>query len=270
MIRKQKLSAVVFYLLTLCLAFNATADERHFTYVYEASVLPQGTWEIEQWITNQNGREHGDYSRWDLRTELEYGLTERLTTALYLNLRSTRSDTSEGSSSETEFKGVSSEWVYQLTNPALDPIGSALYGEVTTDGIDFELEGKILLSKNLDENLIAALNAIYEAEWERENSVTEKEAKLEFTAGLSYKLDAQWSIGLESRYSSAYPDGLDLSGQEYQTVSIGPNLHYGAPKWWATFTILPQVWGDGDGADGGRQLVHEEELEVRLIFGIFL
>ncbi|MBL7662533.1 transporter [bacterium] len=255
---------------TSLLIQNATADERRFTYVYESSILPVGVWELEQWVTNQNGREQGDYSRWDLRTEFEYGLTERLQTALYFNWQSVRADGVPGGESDTKFKGISSEWVYQITNPELDPLGSALYAEISTDGLDFELEGKILLSKKIDENLVAGINAIYEAEWEREDNTTEKEAKLEFTAGVSYKLTAAWAVGLESRYTSAYPDGVDLSGQEYQAVSVGPNIHYGTSKWWATLTVLPQIWGDGDGADGGRQLAHEEELEVRLLFGVFI
>jgi hypothetical protein len=207
----------------------ASADERRFTYVYEADVLPQGQWEFEQWVTNQNGKEDGDYSRWDLRTEIEYGLTERLTSALYLNWEDTRSDgvTGREDSNGADFKGFSSEWTYQLSNPILDPIGSALYGEVTTDGVDVELEGKLLLSKEID-NIVLAFNAIYEAEWEREHSVTEKEAVLQFTAGASYKFDPQWSTGIEVRNKSAYPDGLDLSGRLVQ-IFITAILNGGLP-----------------------------------------
>lgn len=35
-----------------------------------------------------------------------------------------------------------------------------------------------------------------------------------------------------------------------------------------TVAVLPQVWGDGDGASGGRQLIHEENIERRLIAGV--
>ena len=249
----------------------AKADERYFTYSYEANVLPQGEWEFEQWVTNQSGKEDGDFTEWNLRSEFEYGLTEKLTTAFYFNIDDTRSEgvTGEEDENGADFQGISSEWIYQLSNPRLDTVGSALYFEATTDGLDVELEGKILLSKEID-NIILALNAIYEAEWEREDNRTEKEAVLEFTAGAAYKFDPKWSAGLEIRNKSAYPGGLDLGGQEFQSWSVGPNIHYGEPKWWATFTVLPQVWGNGDGSEGGRQLVHEESMEFRLIFGIFL
>lgn len=247
------------------IAGSAAADQRPFTYTYEAGVLPEGASEIEQWVTNQNGRDGGDYSRWDLRTEFEHGITDRLQTALYLNLQSVRTD----EESDFDFKGVSTEWVYQLLNPVTDPIGFALYGEYTTDGIDHELEGKLLFSKNIG-NVVAAINAIYEAEWEREDRRTEEEAVLEFTGGVSYRLNPKWALGVEARNKSAYPDGLNLSGQEFQTWSVGPVVHYSNPKWWASFTVLPQVWGNGDGASGSRNLAHEEELEVRLIAGVNL
>ena len=258
------LSSLVFGLIAA-----AQADERHFTYTYETSVLPEGQWEFEQWLTNSNKRRNEDFSRWDLRSELEYGINSSLSSALYLNAQSTRIESEAESSSEFDFKGVSSEWLYQLVNPNTNPVGLALYGEYSTDGTDHELEGKLLLSRSSD-NWHMALNAIYEAEWEKEGGETEREAVLEFTAGLAYQFHKNWSLGLEARQKSAYPDGLDLKGQEFQSWSVGPNVHYGASKYWATFTVLPQVWGNGDGASGNRNLVHEESMEVRLIFGVML
>lgn len=68
------------------LSQSSYADERSFSYIYEANVLPRGKAELEQWITNQNGRKDGDYSAWNFRTEFEYGVTERYMSALYLNL----------------------------------------------------------------------------------------------------------------------------------------------------------------------------------------
>jgi hypothetical protein len=247
----------------------AQADERHFGYAYEADVLPKGQWEFEQSITNQNGKEDGDYTEWNLRSEFEYGINEHLMTALYLNLDSVRSEgvTGEEDSDEATFEGVSSEWIYQLTNPQLDPVGSALYAEISTDGVDAELEGKIILSKETKDFLFA-FNAIYEAEWDREDNRTEKEAELEFTAGVGYKFDPHWSSGIEVRNKADYPDGLNLDGQEFQSWSVGPNIHYGDQKWWANFTVLPQVWGNGDGSEGNRNLVHEEAIEFRLLFGV--
>lgn len=263
----KKLLFVAF--ASLAFAFAAQADERHFTYSYEADVLPEGAFELEQWVTNQSGKEDGDYTEWNLRTEFEFGVTEQYMTALYLNLDSVRSEGVDGEEdeTETEFEGVSWENIYQFLNPHIDPVGLAGYVELSTDGLDFEVETKLLLSKEI-EDFILATNVVYEAEWEREHSQTEKEAGFEITLGAAYKLKPNWSVGLEARNKYAFPDGTDLSGQEFQAWNLGPNVHYGNKKWWATLTVLPQLWGNGDGANGSRQLVHEEEVEVRLIAGV--
>ncbi len=263
-------AVVSLFTVASSLVSSAAADERHFTYAYESDVLQQGTWEFEQWITNSSGRKDGDFTRWDMRSEFEYGLGENLSTSLYLNWRSERTSfEGEEDSSDTDFKGVSSEWMYQILNPNLDLVGLALYAEYTTDGLDHELEGKIILSKNF-EDWVLALNGVYEAEWEREDRRTEEEAMLQFVGGVSYQLTPEFSFGLEARNQSAFPGGLDLNGQEFQIWSVGPAVHYGTPKWWATLTLLPQVWGNGDGSRGGRQRVHEEDVEVRLIVGVLL
>lgn len=253
---------------------QAFADERYFTYSYEANVLPKGAFEIEQWVTSQAGKKDGKYSQWDYRTEFEYGVTERYMTALYANWSHIHSEGVSGveeDSGTTRFGGFSWENVYQILNPNLNPVGLATYLEYTTDGDNHELEGKILLSKPFSNGLTAVLNGVYEAEWEKEEedgeTEIEHEAEIQLTGGLSYKLSPAWAMGVEARYAAAFPGGYDLRGREFQAVSVGPNVHYGSPHWWATLTFLPQVWGDGDGASGGRQLVHEENFEVRLIFG---
>jgi len=267
----MKARSMLTALLVAAVPLISHADERRFTYLYEPIVLPENSYEFEQWITNQSHKRSGDYSEWNLRSEIEMGITSWYTSALYLNLDSIRSENRPGEEDEdeTEFEGVSWENIVQLSNPELDPIGSALYAEVTTDGLDTELEGKILLGKTFGDFTLTA-NAVYEAEWEREDGQTEREATVEFLAGAAYALNKNWGVGLEVRNKSAYPDGLNLSGQEYQTWSAGPNLHYGNPKWWATLTALPQIWGNGDGSSGNRNLEHEEALEIRLIVGVFL
>jgi hypothetical protein len=95
------------------------ADERLFTYSYEAEVLPKGGVEFEQWVTHKRDKDDGLFSRWEFREELELGLTDRLTTALYLNFRETtvKNDALGIDDHEFEFKGVSSEWKYQILNP---------------------------------------------------------------------------------------------------------------------------------------------------------
>ena len=64
-------------------AASTSADERRFTYVYEPETLPQGALEFENWVTLRSQRNKfvgkDNFNRWDLRQELEYGVTDRYT-----------------------------------------------------------------------------------------------------------------------------------------------------------------------------------------------
>lgn len=247
-------------LFTAILATAGFADERHFTYSYEAdSILPKGHWEFEQWVTLKEGKDEGKFHRWDFREEIEYGLTDRLTTALYLNFRDTARDLEgdENDSESFEFKGVSSEWKYMLFSPHLYPIGVLLYFEPTYDGEELELEEKLILEHIFAERWILVANIVGEEEWEFEEEETKAEGVLEFDFGVSYLLNEHWSIGVEARNHREYPE---FEEEEHSAWFVGPNIHYGTEKWWATLTVLPQVTDVLD---------EHEEVEVRFIGGIF-
>lgn len=260
-------------------AMSSAADERKFGYVYEADVLPKGTWEFEQWITARTGKEHGRYARWDLREEIEYGLTERLTTALYLNLEDEYSsgveeetDTEpaeeEASSEGLDFKGFSSEWKYQLASPYRDPVGVLVYFEAGSDlASETELEQKLIFSKNW-ERWLAAANVSIEQEWEYEDGETVKEGKLELAAGLSRKFTDHWSGGLEVRNVRIYEESFAFEHEEANATFLGPNASYGSGKSWATLSVLPQIHGEGEHAEDGLELTEFERVEVRLLAGV--
>jgi len=244
----------------------ARADERLFTYTYEAEVLPKGGVEFEQWLTHRRGKQDGVFAAWDFREEVEFGLTEKLTSALYLNFRNTHSEDVPGvvDQDKFEFKGLSSEWKYQLLNPNTKPLGVLVYAEATYDGEEFELEEKIVLQKNFGEKWVLALNATLEQEWEFEPAATERELGLELTGGLAYKLTPHWALGLEGRNVRKFPD---FDSEKSSVWFVGPAIHYGSSKWWAALTVLPQVAGRPD-TRSGLNLDEHERIEVRLIAGI--
>lgn len=252
--------------------FSTQADERFFGYVYEAEVLPKGKWEFEQWLTYRKGYPEGDrkFSEhlWDFREEIEYGLTDRLSASLYLNFRGEQQVARVrglNGSNAFKFEGVSTEFKYQLLNPNTHPVGLALYLEPTYNGDERELEYKILLSKNLGDRWVLAANANFEQEWELEDGSTSHEAVLEFTAGAAYRLTPHWSVGIEGRYHSVY-EGFGLDRHLGTGWFLGPNVHYGSSKWWATLTVLPQIHGNP--SDGGINLTEHQTFETRLLFGI--
>ena len=170
-------------------------------------------------------------------------------------------------SNDFSFKGVSLEFKYQLFNPIIDPVGVALYFEPTYSDNEQELEYKLIFSKYIGERWVVAANAVFEQEWEKEHGATERESVLEFNAGAAYRITPNWSVGLEARYHSVY-EGASLNERLASAWFLGPNVHYGSGKWWATFTVLPQISGSPTGGQGNLNYTEHQRWEARLIFGL--
>jgi len=244
-------------------------DERLFGYVQEAEVLPKGGREFEQWLTHRRDRADGVFAAWDIREELEYGATDRMTVAGYLNFTSTHSEGVTGLADEDrfEFEGISTELKYLVLNPNTKALGVLLYGEATYNGDEFELEEKLVLQRNLGEKWVTAFNVTLEEEWAFTPAATDEELTLELTAGVAYKINSHWSVGIEGRNHREFTPGLDFRNQEHSAWFVGPNVHYGRDNWWATLTVLPQVHGSPE-TRNGLQLDHHEKIEVRLLVGV--
>lgn len=264
---------------------RSRADEQLFGYTYLTEVLPKGKWELEQWITERAGKESGTFSATDFRTELEHGFTDRLQGSLYLNENYTYAHNVKASSEPLDnrsrfgINGVSSEWVYQVLSPYKDGFGLSFYLEPGYNTIEeadgsriqeIELESKLLLEKHwLDDRLIGAFNYILEPEWAKGNgeSSFSTSLKMEWTTGLAYRIAPHWYAGVETRVQTELADA-DLNKSEFVTAFAGPALHYGSKRWWATLSVLPQVWGWPDSrGKGGLTLDDHERLEVRLKVG---
>jgi hypothetical protein len=252
----------------------ANADERFFTYLQDADVLPKGGTEFEQWITLREGHPGGDrqYDQylWDFREEIEHGFTDRLSGSVYLNFGQNRVVAQQpglSDSSDFSFKGISGELKYQLVNPNTKPVGVALYFEPTYNGNEKELEYKLIVSKTIADKWVLAANAVFEQEWEEEDGATKKESVAEFVLGAAYRFTPNWSVGLEGRYHAVY-EGASLNDHLGTGIFLGPNIHYATPKWWSTFTLLPQIGGHP--SDGGINRTEHQTFEARLIFGINL
>ena len=261
------------------------ADENPFGYLYATDVLPKGKWEVEQWVTTRHGKESGTFFAADLRTEIEYGITDKLQGALYLNYNYFNLHNAQGSSgpfaNRNRFgvSGTSAEFKYQVLSPYKDSFGLAFYVEPGFGTIEsksgerhqeIELEGKILLEKHwLEDSLIGALNYTIEPEWEKSggSSSFDLNLKMEWGAGLAYRIAPHWHVGLETRLQTEFA-GADLNQSEFVTAFAGPSVHYASGRWWATLTVMPQVagWPDAQGT-GGLHLHDHERLEVRLKIG---
>lgn len=277
-------------LLLFVVVFDSFADEQLFGYVQGAETIPKGQTQVYQWLTERNGKSDGTYVGRDYRTEIEYGLSNRLQSSFYINAsghdisnaHSNSEEHSEGLSSDfpnkstsLEFNGFSNALKYILLSPykpnKLGGVGLALYVEpgystvhkVTGEKMhEYSVETRFIIQKNfLEDRMVFAfnVNSEFEKRKMRGESEWEDEVALEFTSGLTYLFRPNWYFGFESRYHSEYPGLMgrnkfllspNYGPREHWAVFLGPVVHYAAKKWWITATWLPQIRG---GLDGGSQ-----------------
>ncbi len=248
----------------------ASATERYFTYTYEPETLPKGGLEFEQWVTSRIGRNktvgQEDYHRWEFRHELEYGVTDDYTLALYVNESLTNFKNESGHHvSDFQFDGVSLENRYLLLNPAEHAVGLALYLEPRYSGDEFELEQKIILGQRFGE-WKWALNLTHATEWADHFKETEGEVEVSF--GITRRFSPRWSIGIEARDHNEIPE---YETWENTAFYLGPVVTYQRERWWTSLTVMPQVVGANfaENVDGNHSLELEghERWNIRLIVG---
>ena len=262
------------------LNFTATqAQDRHFAWTYESVTLPKGAIDVEPWFTYKTGRKHF-YNRMETRLEFEFGLTDRLQTAFYLNTKHKAlavvdtADNIIGLDKESEFS-ISNEWKLNILNPSTSPIGLGLYAEYTLFAHEIELEGKILLDKKTEKNTLA-LNIVGEYEIEYEFEVnkngegeieTAKEVKIENDLAYMRMFKPHFGLGLELRNHNVFKDGE----MEHSALFGGPTLFYSNTKeggigFFIIFNVLPQITNlkGGDALDLGEY----EKLNARFVLGL--
>jgi hypothetical protein len=246
-------------------AATVQADDRKFGYSYEAKTLPQGTWEFEQWATLQTGKDAGSWNTWLLREEIEYGITDRLNASIYLNSKYQANTGVPGFEDEHGFgfQSMSTEWKYKLSDPSADVVGSLLYAELAFSNAEYEIELKMVLSKEIG-RFTFAYNFIYEAELAQavdEQPVWRWEHIISNTLGASYAVADHYSVGVEAMDVFRNSPVEDTKTHAY---FVGPNVHVSSGSWWATFTVLRQISVNGmEYTDGDNT-----KWQVRLIFGV--
>jgi hypothetical protein len=256
------------------LAITVSATERRFTYSYEPETLPKGSMEFEQWVTLRTQRtDEGDvqqknFNKWEMREELEYGVTDNYTVGFYINWAAESfRDTSVSPASdeaEMEFGGISLENRFMVLNPANHAVGLTLYLEPTFSGEEAEVEEKIIIGQRYGD-WKWALNLTHATEWE--HHFDEKEGELEATFGICRDI-GNWSLGLEFRNHNEVPEYEDF---EHSAFFLGPVVSYRHEKWWATLTVLPQIYGknyEGNPDSSECLVLDEHELvNIRLLLG---
>lgn len=238
-----KIYSFLVFLILFSLSFNSysRADERPFPYTYTSDVLKKNTRDFEVHTNFRLGRENF-YSRIENRFEYEVGVTDKFQAALYLNFQNVTSENTLNNTynTEFEFKGISTEFIYQLSNKYTNSFGFAPYMELTLNTREVELETKLIFDKKIGRSFTLALNMNAEYEWAYNPlpEKTEKELALDVFLGGSYQATQNFSFGFEAKNHNPIPEG---KGLEYSSLFFGPNVSYRGENWFATLTWMHQL-----------------------------
>ena len=259
-------------LTVLALATPAWANERHFTLSYETATLPPGAVEIEPQTTFRMGREQY-YLGMDHRLEFEFGITDHLMAAIYLNYGSETAREGSTIVSSTASQGVSAEFKYNLSNASADAIGSALYLELGASPLEYDIEAKLLLDKRVGSWHLAT-NLMYEREWGYEG-FWNNEHKVALSLGATHFLTDHLTIGAEVYGQGTLEQsavGSDTA-LEHGALFAGPVVGYASQGWWLVTSVTPQLVGFGDAVTAAgttRDLQDFHAVQARVILGIHL
>jgi hypothetical protein len=238
-------------------ALPARADRRYFAQSYTPYLAPAGNLELEVVSIARPGQGDTTGTSWRNRIEFEYGITDRLTGAAYLNFVQPA-----GADAPLTFDGPSLEFIYQMAEPGRWLADPAAYLEVRANGGELELEPRLLLGRRIY-RLVATVNVA--GEFER-RSVGDDEGKTEktlhLTGGLSREIGRVLAVGIEAVYSRSFQeDGPDAS-----RVLLGPTVNLQTAKLQVALGWHPQLTGH-PATSGRLNLSDFPRSEVRLLVG---
>ena len=223
----EKIILFILSIFTFCIA-----DQRHFVWTYEYKTVNRGEVEFEHYYTASNFK-HGTITGHQL--ELEIGMNERFDFAVYHQF--------EQKDSLLLYKGYKLRSRYRIGEKNqyfLDPL---LYMEYhgNPDFSKHAIETKLILAKESD-RMIVSFNPVLEIEIED----GKQENKLEYAAGITYKINKIYNMGIEFKGSN--------NGHYW-----GPTISHGKHDIWFSLGSAMSIDKVAEG---------KPELEIRMIMGV--
>ena len=206
----------------------AIADEYLWIYARGSDTMPKGALETKLSDVYRRGKDSGDYGFHDLRAELEYGITDRLSMAAEVMIfkhdysvddpdLQPMFDTQGGAGgrfSDTQYGGFELSLKYNVLSAYKDLLGLAFglgyerRDRYRLDGAEIDQDSFVFttyLQKNfLDDTLTVVVVPKLEFERRKSPGVLEEEIALDLSAGVSYRIAPRWFVGLEFRHQSDY------------------------------------------------------------------
>ncbi|HVU50822.1 MAG TPA: hypothetical protein VHL80_09055 [Polyangia bacterium] len=227
----------------LAAAGRARANPRPLPFTYQAETLPAGAVEVEQFVDLVPVRVLSATSAtnapvWllasEFQTEFEVGLTDRLELGLYVSFVPRPGEDFAQVPVLPFGNGLKQRLRYHLTDPERWPVDVALYGEVSENEREIELEGKIILQRRAGPvRFITNLWAEHELYLDGH-----REWVLNPTLGATAELSPRYSLGAEGWMRAEYPTDAPAT----RAFNLGPHV-YAGPAFLASFGRL--WWSTG-------------------------
>ncbi len=222
-------------------AQSSFAGENLWVYAKGTDTRPEGSFEFKLSDVIREDKNSGRYTFHDIRPEVEYGISDKLTIGASLlifdhnyslddeNLQPMFDNQGGegGTFNDTQFAGYEIALKYNVLSPYKDFMGLSFglayerRDKYRLDGADIDQDsfvGKIFMQKDfLDDTLITVLNIKTEFERRKSPGVLEEEIALDVAAGISYRVAPKWFVGLEFRHQSDY-----LNPQEFEEAGNSP------------------------------------------------
>jgi hypothetical protein len=219
----------------LATASPVFANPRPLPFTYQHEQLPKGESEIEQFVDFSPTRASDGvtaepiwYGLTNYTTEFETGLTDRLELGLYLTLAPQPSpDRIRFVPEGMESNGIKQRLRYSLAPSGVWPIDVSLYGELSENDHEFEIEAKVLLQRRFG---IVRLIANISGEQEIYYNGTKKQPFQDFVANpsLGVTVEASKTIqpGFEAWMRGEWSEYPGSHGQA-RPFEVGPHVYLG-------------------------------------------
>lgn len=238
------------------------AEENLWVYTQGTDTRPKGSFEVKFNNISRLDKDSGDYSFHDMRPQIEYGVTDKLTVAGSIILFHHDYDGIEvgndpvhetqeangGSVSEFNYGGFQLFTKYNILSPYKDWMGLSIgigyekRNRYRLDGAKINQDSytpQLFLQKNfLDDTLVVAFRGIMEFERRKSggDTVLEEEIAFDVSMGISYRFAPKWFVGFEFRSQSDYlcvqENGVQESGKhcsswDFSNPKLGSQFQHG-------------------------------------------
>ena len=223
------------------------AEENLWVYTKGTDTRPQGSFEFKLSDVIRVGKESGHYVFHDIRPEIEYGLTNKLTIGaelLYFHHNYSVNDpdlqpmfdTQGGASSsfkDTQYAGFEVSMKYNIFSPYKDWAGLSIglgyerREKYRLDGADIDQDSfttTLFTQKNwLDDKLVVALNTKVEFERRKSPGILEEEIAFDISMGISYRVAPKHFVGFEYRRQEDHLSPFNTDTGQYDEPSLQPS-----------------------------------------------